>query len=133
MPCTRAGAAVPAGSLGSALGRLGHALHPQVLDCDPAVVLGEVGGELVDEVLPAACLPRRKPADLADGLAQPVRVAATVVLLGLAQLAGFTALQPQQASSLSGSERRRHQARFLLIGNERRAGYSEVHPTARQA
>jgi hypothetical protein len=55
-----------------ALGRHGHTLHPQVLDGDPAVVLGEVGGELVDEVLPAARLPRPKLGDLAEGAAQPV-------------------------------------------------------------
>jgi predicted lipid-binding transport protein (Tim44 family) len=45
------------------------------------VVLGKIGGELVDEVLPAARLPRPELGDLADGAAQPVGVAATVVLL----------------------------------------------------
>jgi hypothetical protein len=33
------------------------------------VVLGEVGGELVDEVLPAARLPRPELGDLVDGAA----------------------------------------------------------------
>ena len=64
---------------------------------------------------------------------QPVRVAPTVVLLGPGDLAGLAALQPKQASSLPRGERRRHQARFLLVGDERRAGHPEVHPTARQA
>src|SRR5215207_7486624 len=96
-------------------------------------LFSEVGGELVDEVLPATCLPRPKLGDLADGAAHPVRVAATVVLLGPADLAVLAALQPQQAPSLPRGERRRHKARFPLVGHERRACHPVVHPTARQA
>jgi hypothetical protein len=123
---------VPAGFIRSAIGRFRHGLHPQILERDPAVVLGKVGGELVGEVLAAACLPRPELGDVADRVAQPVGVAATVVLLSPGHLAGLAALQPQQASSLPRGECRRQQARFPLVGNEGRAGHPEVHATPRQ-
>jgi hypothetical protein len=55
------------------------------------------------------------------------------VPLGPAELAGLAALQAEQAPLLSLGERRRHQPRLRLVGDERGAGHPEVHPAARQA
>jgi hypothetical protein len=68
------------------------------------VVLGEVGGQLVGEVLSAACLRCPKLGDLADGAAQPVGVTTTIVFLGPDDLAVPATLQSQQASTLPRGE-----------------------------
>ncbi len=127
-PCL--GPYASAGSQGGALGALGHALHPQVFDPDPAVALGQVGGELVGEVQPSARLPRLETGDLGDGAAQPAGVAAAVVALGPADLAGLAALQPKQPPLLPRGEGGRQQPRRGLVGDVGRARHAEVDPAA---
>ena len=88
-----------------------HALHPQVLDSDPAVAFGEVGGEPVGEVGSTARLSRSEPGDLRDGAAHPARISPPVVSSCPAEPPGQAALQTTQASSFPLGQSRGHQAR----------------------
>src|SRR6266545_3229715 len=67
-------------------------LDPQILDADPAVAFGEVGGELVGEVGPPPGLSRSQLGDLVNGAAYPLGVPPPVVAPGPVDLASLPAL-----------------------------------------
>lgn len=122
-----------AGLLCGAFGAGGHIHHAQVLDTDEAVIFGEIGSELVCEILAPVCFPSFQFRDLRDGAAQPVAVLALVVLLGVGDLAGFALLQATQPGSLVLGQAWRLDARHRLCGYIGGGGDTEVDAAARSA